>query len=91
MHRFANPGRFLRIADRALPWCVGARILDQTDNEIRAELAIGYKGIRERFTSLVTLDRPNQRILVRYVEGPFKYLENQWRFEPMEAAGCRLV
>lgn len=73
-----------------LPWCVGARILDQKDDEIRAELAIGYKAIRERFTSLVTLDRPNRRILVRYVEGPFKYLENQWRFEPLEPSGCRL-
>jgi len=73
-----------------LPWCVGARILDQKDDEIRAELAIGYKGIRERFTSLVTLDRPNRRILVRYVEGPFKYLENRWNFEPLDAAGCQL-
>ncbi|MDH3704266.1 MAG: type II toxin-antitoxin system RatA family toxin [Alphaproteobacteria bacterium] len=73
-----------------LPWCVGARILDQKDNEIRAELAIGYKGIRERFTSLVTLDRPNRRIRVRYIEGPFKYLENNWVFEPLEAKGCRL-
>jgi coenzyme Q-binding protein COQ10 len=73
-----------------LPWCVGARILDQSADEIRAELAIGYKGIRERFTSLVTLDRANRRIQVRYVEGPFKYLENQWVFEPLDGAGCRL-
>ena len=27
MHRFANPGRFLRLSDRVLPWCAGLTIL----------------------------------------------------------------
>lgn len=73
-----------------LPWCVAARVLSHGDKEIKAELAIGFKGIRERFTSLVSLDRENRRIDVRYLDGPFKYLENHWRFEPLGSAGCRL-
>src|SRR5919205_2177756 len=45
-----------------------------------AEMSVGYKAIRESFTSRVTLDRPRLRILVEYVEGPFSYLENRWTF-----------
>jgi coenzyme Q-binding protein COQ10 len=71
-----------------LPWCVAARILSRCETRMRAELAIGFKGIRERFTSLVTLDRPNRRIDVTYENGPFKYLVNQWRFEPDGEGRC---
>ncbi|MBT6119119.1 MAG: type II toxin-antitoxin system RatA family toxin [Rhodospirillaceae bacterium] len=64
-----------------LPWCVAARIRERKDDVIRADLVIGYKMIRERFTSRVVLDRPG-RIDVTYAEGPFKYLNNHWIFEP---------
>ena len=71
-----------------LPWCVAARILSRCETRMRAELAIGFKGIRERFTSLVTLDRANRRIGVTYENGPFKYLVNDWRFEPDGEGRC---
>jgi coenzyme Q-binding protein COQ10 len=45
-----------------------------------ADMAIGYKMIRERFTSRVALDRANLKILVEYVDGPFSHLENRWTF-----------
>lgn len=70
-----------------LPWCTAARIRQRTDTLIVADLAIGYKAVRERFTSRVTLDRP-QRIDVTYAEGPFKYLNNQWIFERAEDGSC---
>jgi len=47
-----------------------------------ADMAVGYKAIRERFTSKVTLDRPKLSILVEYLDGPFSHLENRWRFRP---------
>lgn len=47
-----------------------------------ADMEVGYKAIRERFTSRVTTDRPHLRILVEYVDGPFSHLENRWKFEP---------
>jgi len=70
-----------------LPWCVGARIRERRDNTIVADLLIGFRMIRERFTSKVVLDRP-RRIDVAYSEGPFKYLQNRWIFEPQQDGGC---
>jgi len=70
-----------------LPWCVGARIRERRDNTIVADLLIGFRMIRERFTSKVVLDRP-RRIDVAYSEGPFKYLRNRWIFEPQQDGGC---
>ena len=63
-----------------LPWCVGAEILDRVDNIIVADLMIGFKFIRETFTSEVILTAPT-RIDVNYQKGPFKFLRNYWKFE----------
>ncbi len=63
-----------------LPWCVGARIKEKTDTKVLADLVIGYKLFRERFTSKVTLDPKQPRIDVEYMDGPFKYLNNHWIF-----------
>lgn len=65
-----------------LPWCVAARIKKREGETIVADLVVGFKMLRERFTSKVTLDRPQRRIDVVYQEGPFKYLNNHWIFEP---------
>ena len=71
-----------------LPWCVAARVREgeSQDNVVVADLVIGYKFFRERFTSRVELERPD-RINVFYSDGPFKYLNNHWIFEPVEG-GC---
>jgi coenzyme Q-binding protein COQ10 len=45
-----------------------------------ADMTIAYKLVRESFTSRVTLDRPNLKVLVEYLDGPFKRLENRWTF-----------
>ncbi len=73
-----------------LPWCVAARVMSQSETDLRAELAIGFKGIRERFVSRVALDRPNLRIDVAYEKGPFKYLNNHWQFQPHGDGQCQL-
>jgi coenzyme Q-binding protein COQ10 len=64
-----------------LPWVIGARIRSKGERLLVADLVVGFKMLRETFTSRVTLDRPN-RIHVDYLEGPLKYLRNDWRFEP---------
>jgi coenzyme Q-binding protein COQ10 len=71
-----------------LPWCVGAKVRSRTDTELVADLTIGFGPFRESFTSRVTLDRPG-KIVVRYENGPFRYLNNQWSFTPV-ASGCRV-
>lgn len=73
-----------------LPWVVAARVLSRGEDRLRAELAVGFKGIRERFISHVALDRVNLRIDVAYEDGPFKYLENHWVFNPHGDSGCRI-
>lgn len=62
-----------------LPWCVGARVRTRTERELVADLTIGFGPFRESFTSRVALDRP-QLVKVRYENGPFRYLNNQWNF-----------
>lgn len=63
-----------------LPWCLGCRITKRVDaNNILADLIIGYKVFREKFTSKVHLT-PNDAIRVEYMEGPLKYLSNEWEF-----------
>jgi coenzyme Q-binding protein COQ10 len=77
-----------------LPLCEGLRVLRRSQSgegveTLVAVMSVGYKAIRESFTTRVTLDRPRLRILVEYVDGPFKYLENKWMFRP-HAAGCEV-
>ena len=56
-----------------------------------ADMTVGYKLIRETFTSRVTLDKPNLKVMVRYVDGPFSRLENVWTFkDETEGRGSRV-
>jgi len=70
-----------------LPWCKAARIRKRDPAWLVADLVIGFKMVRERFTSHVALDDNHRRIDVVYAEGPFKHMENHWRFEDHEG-GC---
>lgn len=72
-----------------LPWCVGARIRERKGSVLIADLIIGFKMFRERFTSEVTLNEAEGRIDVRYTDGPFKYLNNHWIFED-HPKGCAI-
>jgi coenzyme Q-binding protein COQ10 len=65
-----------------LPWCVGARIKrrEEQGRVLIADLIIGFKVLRERYTSRVVLG--TGRIDVSYIDGPFKRLDNHWQFEP---------
>lgn len=72
-----------------LPWCVAARIRSRQGNELVADLVIGFKMFRERYTSRVTLERP-RRIHVSYLEGPLKHLTNHWVFEPHPSGGTEI-
>ena len=69
-----------------LPWCVGTRILRREENVVYADLMVGFKMVREVYTSKVILDHPDL-INVKYQKGPFKHLENKWNFNP-HSDGC---
>ena len=75
-----------------LPLCTGIRVLRRNpESEARevlvAEMSIGYKAISERFTTKVALDKVSREIHVSYIDGPFRYLENRWSFQP-DGEGC---
>ena len=53
-----------------------------------ADMTVSFKLVKESFTSRVTLDRPNLKILVEYLRGPFSNLENRWTFEPKGDEAC---
>lgn len=69
-----------------VPWCAGLRILRREPapfGEVMwAETLVGYLSLRERYTSRVELDPHARRIDVIQTEGPFRQLENHWRFSP---------
>ncbi|MDY0957424.1 type II toxin-antitoxin system RatA family toxin [Sphingomonas sp. CFBP8993] len=69
-----------------LPWVSAMRVRSDTSTETVADMIVGFKGLRETFTSRVTKSRP-ESIDVDYLDGPLKYLRNNWRFRP-EEHGC---
>ena len=73
-----------------LPWCVASRIKKRDGNIFWADLMIGFKVIRERFTSRVELNRDKWRIDVKYSDGPFHYLNNHWIFEEQPDGSTRI-
>jgi coenzyme Q-binding protein COQ10 len=67
--------------DEFLPWVVAVRVRSSSETETVADLVVGFNAFKERFTSRVIKKRPSE-ICVDYVEGPLKYLHNEWKFEP---------
>lgn len=72
-----------------LPWVVALRVLSRGDNRMTAEMAVGYGALRERYTSDVVFDPIQRRVDVAQARGPFKTLENHWRFIPANE-GCEI-
>ena len=64
-----------------LPWCLAARVRSHSETDLVADLAVGFRLYRERFTSYATLDRQQRLIKVNYADGPFKYMCNSWHFK----------
>ena len=72
--------------DQFLPWVSAVRIRSDNEREMIADLIVGFNAFKERFTSRVSKERPH-RICVDYIEGPLKYLKNEWRFDPAPQGG----
>ena len=72
-----------------LPWCLAARVREENEEKMVADLMIGFRLYRERFTSYVNMNPETLEIDVKYADGPFKYLQNSWKFLPHEN-GCEI-
>ena len=75
--------------DEFLPWVVAVRVRSSSETETVADLVVGFNAFKERFTSRVVKKRPH-RICVDYVEGPLKYLHNEWTFERAADGGTNV-
>jgi coenzyme Q-binding protein COQ10 len=75
-----------------VPLCQSLRVRERTreggKDVIVADMTVAYKLVRQTFTSRVTLDRPNLQILVEYLEGPFRRLNNTWNFRAADNRTC---
>jgi ribosome-associated toxin RatA of RatAB toxin-antitoxin module len=74
---------------RRFEWCSGARVIVLSHNELTARLDLKIGALRQSFTTRNTLIRPDYIELV-LVEGPFRRLQGEWRFEALGAAGTRV-
>ncbi|NTJ64331.1 type II toxin-antitoxin system RatA family toxin [Agrobacterium rhizogenes] len=74
-----------------LPLCDALTVRSRKDRDgktlLIADMTVGYKAIRETFTTQVLLNKAERAIDVKYIDGPFKYLDNRWRFQPSENGG----
>lgn len=74
-----------------LPLCEALTVRTRKEREGRtilvADMTVGYKAIRETFTSQVLLKPDELTIDVKYLDGPFRYLTNEWSFEPSADGG----
>ncbi|WP_129792428.1 type II toxin-antitoxin system RatA family toxin [Sphingosinicella sp. CPCC 101087] len=64
-----------------LPWVAAVRVRSDNETEMVADLAVGFRALKETFTSKVHKRRPEE-IEIDYIEGPLKYLHNNWKFVP---------
>ena len=72
-----------------LPWCLSANIIKEVDQTFDADLVIGFKMFRQRFISRVTSRRPDW-IEVIPISGPFKRMNNSWRFKTQSEDNCMI-
>ena len=72
-----------------LPWCLGARVKNNSKNNFDADLIIGFKIYKEIYSSQVILDHFNKKIIVNYKDGPFEHLDNYWIFKE-NMKGCEV-
>ena len=77
-----------------VPLCSALKVKSRTEKNgatvLVADMTVAYKIIHETFTSRVTLDRPDLRIFVEYLSGPFKRMQNRWRFMPVGENACEI-
>jgi ribosome-associated toxin RatA of RatAB toxin-antitoxin module len=74
---------------RFLPWCDRAQVSERGPGRTVATLRINFRGLKEEFTT-ENRDRPNERIDMKLVSGPFRSLEGSWRFTPLSDKACKV-
>jgi len=89
-----------------LPWCTAATICRSEDNDVEADLEIGYRNLSLRYKSSVKLVRPTEiniqsknsltpknitKLLAHKFEDPFKHLNSNWKFREINGTSCEII
>ncbi|OGS56695.1 MAG: ubiquinone-binding protein [Erythrobacter sp. RIFCSPHIGHO2_12_FULL_63_10] len=72
-----------------LPWVIATRVKSDSDDLMVADMIVGFKSLREKFTSRVHKQRP-EHIEVHYVDGPMRDLDNRWTFRALPDGSCEV-
>jgi coenzyme Q-binding protein COQ10 len=72
-----------------LPWVVATRVRSNSETEMVADMLVGFSALREKFTSRVEKRRPEE-IVVHYVDGPLRDLDNRWTFRDVGPQECEI-
>lgn len=72
-----------------LPWVIATRVRSDSETEMLADMVVGFKNLRESFTSRVSKDRPRE-IAVHYIDGPLSDLDNVWTFRELDEQTCEI-
>lgn len=81
----ADVGRYAEF----LPWVIATRVRSNSDTEMVADMVVGFKSLRESFTSRVA-KTPSREIAVHYVDGPLSDLDNVWTFRAIDEHTCEI-
>lgn len=81
----ADVGRYSEF----LPWVIATRVRSDSETEMVADMVVGFKSLRESFTSRVSKERPRM-IDVHYIDGPLSDLDNIWTFRPVDESSCEI-
>lgn len=81
----ADVGRYAEF----LPWIAATRVRSDDGSEMIADMLVGFKSLREKFTSKVDKRRPEE-IRVHYLDGPMRDLDNVWRFRALDEHSCQV-
>lgn len=71
-----------------LPGCRSAIVKERIEPVVIASLEIVRMGMHKTFTTRNQNDKP-YRITMQFLDGPFKYLNGTWQFEPL-GNGCKI-
>tara|TARA_B100001029_G_C15031675_1_gene437383 strand:- start:231 stop:674 length:444 start_codon:yes stop_codon:yes gene_type:complete len=78
-----------------LPWCNKSTIINReikdNDSIVIADLEIGYGQFNYTYRSNIVMDSNKNFIKVNHLEGPFNYLENEWRFEEISSTTSKII
>ena len=73
-----------------VPWCISGKIHEKKESkdliEIRGDLKVGKKFLNETYSSLVIFYKERDKIIVTNIDGPLKYLKNEWKFKDINGS-----